>query len=659
MEKLDLQCVNTLRFLAADEVEKAKSGHPGFPLGNAPLIYTIWDRFMKYNPANPQWFNRDRFVLSPGHGSALLYAMLHLAGYEITLDDLQNFRQWDSITPGHPEIGLTPGVDVSTGPLGHGFAMGVGLALAESMLAAKYNKPGYQLVDHYTFGITSDGDQMEGVASEAASLAGTMGLGKLIYLYDDNKITIEGDTKGAFREDVEQRFKAYGWQVLRVADSEDIEALAKAIEQAKQDKQHPSLIIVRTHIGFGTAKQDMASCHGEPLGKEVLAEAKVKAGWDGEKMFQVPAEVAEHFNGKLNDCQQAEDEWNMLFQGYFAKFPDMAMELHNRMMNDFTIDTDKLFQLFEGKEKAATREASGDVINALAKMLPAFCGGSADLGPSNKTVMKEEKYYSAEEPTGRNIHFGIREHAMGCILNGMNLHGGFIPYGSTFAVFADFLRPSVRMAALMKQGSIFVLTHDSIAVGEDGPTHQPIETVMGLRLIPNTCVIRPADAYETAVAWKQACLNRNKPTCLLLSRQGLPVLQGYKDVIKKGAEKGAYVISPAKNKVQLIIVASGSEVALALDGQKQLWAENIDAAVVSMPSWDIFGAQSKDYQASIFPKDVPVLSVEAGTTCGWERFADASLGIDHFGASAPGGVLMEKFGFTVANVVAKAKALLK
>lgn len=659
MEKLDLQCVNTLRFLAADEVEKAKSGHPGFPLGNAPLIYTIWDRFMKYNPANPQWFNRDRFVLSPGHGSALLYAMLHLAGYEITLDDLQNFRQWDSITPGHPEIGLTPGVDVSTGPLGHGFAMGVGLALAESMLAARYNKPGYQLVDHYTFGITSDGDQMEGVASEAASLAGTMGLGKLIYLYDDNKITIEGDTKGAFREDVEQRFKAYGWQVLRVADSEDIDALAKAIEEAKQDKQHPSLIIVRTHIGYGTAKQDMASCHGEPLGKEVLAEAKVKAGWDGEKMFQVPAEVAEHFNGKLNDCQQAEDEWNMLFQGYFAKFPDLAMELHNRMMNDFTIDTDKLFQLFDGKEKAATREASGDVINALAKMLPAFCGGSADLGPSNKTVMKEEKYYSAEEPTGRNIHFGIREHAMGCILNGMNLHGGFIPYGSTFAVFADFLRPSVRMAALMKQGSIFVLTHDSIAVGEDGPTHQPIETVMGLRLIPNTCVIRPADAYETAVAWKQACLNRNKPTCLLLSRQGLPVLQGYKDVIKKGAEKGAYVISPAKNKAQLIIVASGSEVALALDGQKQLWAENIDAAVVSMPSWDVFGAQSKDYQANIFPKEVPVLSVEAGTTCGWERFADASLGIDHFGASAPGGVLMEKFGFTVANVVAKAKEFLK
>jgi len=659
MEKIDLQCVNTLRFLAADEVEKAKSGHPGFPLGNAPLIYTIWDRFMKYNPANPQWFNRDRFVLSPGHGSALLYAMLHLAGYEITLDDLQNFRQWDSITPGHPEIGLTPGVDVSTGPLGHGFAMGVGLALAESMLAARYNKTGYQLVDHYTFGITSDGDQMEGVASEAASLAGTMGLGKLIYLYDDNKITIEGDTKGAFREDVEQRFKAYGWQVLRVADSEDIDALAKAIEQAKQDKQHPSLIIVRTHIGYGTAKQDMASCHGEPLGKEVLAEAKVKAGWDGEKMFQVPAEVAEHFNAKLNDCQQAEDEWNMLFQSYFAKFPDMAMELHNRMMNDFTIDTDKLFQLFDGKEKVATREASGDVINALAKMLPAFCGGSADLGPSNKTVMKEEKYYSAEEPTGRNIHFGIREHAMGCILNGMNLHGGFIPYGSTFAVFADFLRPSIRMAALMKQGSIFVLTHDSIAVGEDGPTHQPIETVMGLRLIPNTCVIRPADAYETAVAWKQACLNRNKPTCLLLSRQGLPVLQGYKDVIKKGAEKGAYVISPAKNKAQLIIVASGSEVALALDGQKQLWAENIDAAVVSMPSWDIFGAQSKDYQASIFPKDVPVLSVEAGTTCGWERFADASLGIDHFGASAPGGVLMEKFGFTVANVVAKAKELLK
>lgn len=659
MDNIDMECVKTLRFLAADAVEKAKSGHPGFPLGNAPLIYTIWDRFMKFNPANPQWFNRDRFVLSPGHGSALLYAMLHLAGYAVSLDDLQNFRQWGSVTPGHPEVGLTPGVDVSTGPLGHGFATGVGLALAESMLAAKYNRPGYQVIDHYTFGITSDGDQMEGVTSEAASLAGTLGLGKLIYLYDDNRITIEGDTRGAFRENVGMRFESYGWQVLRVADSENLGALAMAIEVAKRDREHPSLIIVRTHIGYGTAKQDMASCHGEPLGKEVLAEAKARAGWDPEKMFQVPAQVREHFQAKLAGCRQWEEEWNMLFQAYSVKFPDLAMELHNRMTDDFTVDIDKLFQLFDGKEKLATREAGGEVINALAKMLPALYGGSADLGPSNKTVMKQEKYYSAEDPTGRNIHFGIREHAMGCILNGMNIHGGFIPFGSTFAVFADFLRPSIRMAALMKQGSIFVLTHDSIAVGEDGPTHQPIETVMGLRLIPDNCVIRPADAYETAVAWKQACLNRNRPTCLLLSRQGLPVLQGYKDVIRSGAEHGAYVISPAKNAARLIVVASGSEVALALDVQKALWDENIDAEVVSMPSWDVFEAQPEEYRKSVFPAGVKVLSVEAGTTCGWERYADASIGINHFGASAPGDVLMEKFGFTVENVVSKVKELLQ
>ncbi len=659
MDNIDMECVKTLRFLAADEVEKAKSGHPGFPLGNAPLIYTLWDRFMKYNPANPQWFNRDRFVLSPGHGSALLYAMLHLAGYAVSLEDLQNFRQWGSITPGHPEVGLTPGVDVSTGPLGHGFAMGVGLALAESMLAAKYNRPGYQVVDHYTFGITSDGDQMEGVTSEAASLAGTLGLGKLIYLYDDNRITIEGDTRGAFRENVGMRFESYGWQVLRVADSENIGALAMAIEVAKRDRERPSLIIVRTHIGYGTAKQDMASCHGEPLGKEVLAEAKIRAGWDGTEMFHVPSEVRSHFQAKLAGCQQQEDRWNTLLQGYFAKFPDLAMELHDRMMNDFTIDTDKLFKLFGRKKKLSTREAGGEVINALAKTLPAFYGGSADLGPSNKTVMKEEKYYSAEDRTGRNIHFGIREHAMGCILNGMNLHGGFIPFGSTFAVFADFLRPSVRMAALMKQGSIFVLTHDSIAVGEDGPTHQPIETLMGLRLLPNTCVIRPADAYETVVAWKQACLNRSRPTCLLLSRQGLPVLQGYRDVIRSGAGRGAYVISPAKNTPRLVIAASGSEVALALEAQKVLWDGNIDAAVVSMPSWDVFEAQPEEYRKSVFPPGVKVLSVEAGTTCGWERYADASIGINHFGASAPGGVLMEKFGFTVENVVSEAGKLLQ
>lgn len=658
MNNFSKECVNTLRFLAADQVEKAKSGHPGLPLGTAPLMFAIWDGFMHYNPANPTWFNRDRFILSPGHGSALLYAMLHLAGYDISLDDLKNFRQWGSKTPGHPEVGLTSGVDCSTGPLGHGFAMGVGFALAESMLAAKYNKPGYKIIDHYTFGITSDGDQMEGVTSEAASLAGTLGLGKLIYLYDDNKITIEGSTDFAFREDVGKRFTAYGWQVLRVNDSEDLDALRKAIEEAKQDTEHPSLIIVRTHIGYGSPKQDSAAAHGEPLGAEALAATKVKAGWDNNAMFVVPDAVKKYFNDKLADCQQQEDDWNMLFQGYFAKYPDLAMELHNRMCNEFSIDESELLKIFESKDKMATREASGEVINKLADMLPSFYGGSADLGPSNKTVMKNYGYYSKEDNTGRNIHFGVREHGMGAVLNGINLHGGFIPFGGTFAVFADFLRPAIRLAALMRQGSIFVLTHDSIAVGEDGPTHQPIETIMSVRMIPNISVLRPADALETALAWSIACKNRNKPTCIFLSRQKLPILQQYASAIKKGFSKGAYIICNAQKKVQAILVATGSEVSLALAAQKKLLEENIDVNVVSMPSWDIFEQQSDEYKKSIFPDILPVLAIEAGTTFGWERYADKAIGINRFGASAPGDIVMDKFGFNVDNVVATLKTLL-
>ncbi len=658
MNNLNKECVNTLRFLAADQVEKAKSGHPGLPLGTAPLMFAVWDGFMHYNPANPTWFNRDRFILSPGHGSALLYAMLHLAGYDVSLDDLKNFRQWGSKTPGHPEVGLTPGVDCSSGPLGHGFAMGVGFALAESMLAAKYNKPGYKIIDHYTFGITSDGDQMEGVTSEAASLAGTLGLGKLIYLYDDNKITIEGNTDFTFREDVGKRFAAYGWQVLRVEDSEDLNALHNAIEEAKQDTEHPSLIIVRTHIGYGSPKQDNASAHGEPLGAEALAATKVKAGWDGSAMFVVPDEVKKYFNDKLADCQQQEDDWNMLFQGYFAKYPDLAMELHNRMCNEFSIDENELLKIFDGKEKMATREASGEVINKLADILPNFYGGSADLGPSNKTVMKKYAYYSKEDNTGRNIHFGVREHAMGAVLNGMTLHGGFIAFGGTFAVFADFLRPAIRLAALMQQGSIFVLTHDSIAVGEDGPTHQPIETAMALRLIPNTSVLRPADGLETALAWSMACKNRNKPTCILLSRQKLPILQEYSAVIKGGFGKGAYVINPAAKNPQAVIAATGSEVSLALSAQKKLATENIYVNVVSMPSWDVFAVQSEEYKNTVFPKGLPVLAVEAGTAMGWEKYADKVIGIDRFGASAPGDVVMDKYGFNADNVVANLKSLL-
>ena len=538
MQTIDQVAVNTLRFLSIDEVEKAKSGHPGFPLGTAPLMYTVWDRFMNYNPKDPNWFNRDRFILSPGHGSALYYAMLHLAGYDVSIEQLKNFRQWGSITPGHPEYGVTPGVDASTGPLGHGFAMGVGFAIAETMLAAKYNKPGFEVVNHYTYGLTSDGDQMEGVASEAASLAGTLGLGKLIYLYDDNHITIEGDTEIAFREDVGKRFEAYGWQVLRVADSEDIDALENAIKEAKADTEHPSLIIVRTHIGYGSPKQDNASCHGEPLGAEGVAKTKEAADWPVGQSFYVPVTVRKHFDDKLAACAEKQAAWEALLADYKVVYPELGKELEERIKGDVLVSRSDLEAVFNDIEGISTREAGGEVLQKLSMQLPQLVGGSADLGPSNKTVMKTCGYYSKDDRTGRNIHFGVREHAMGKALNGIALHGGFIPFGGTFLVFADFMRPSVRMAALMGLRSIFVFTHDSIAVGEDGPTHQPVEHAMSLRVIPNLCVIRPADALETAMAWQTACLNQHKPTALLLSRQKLPVLHKYAAVIHDNA--GSY-----------------------------------------------------------------------------------------------------------------------
>ncbi len=655
MQKIDQACVNTLRFLAADQVEKAKSGHPGFPLGTAPLMYTIWDRFMNYNPADPQWFNRDRFILSPGHGSALLYAMLHLAGYDLSLDELKNFRQWGSKTPGHPEFGLTPGVDVSTGPLGHGFAMGVGFAIAEAMLGAKYNKPDFPVVDHYTFGLTSDGDLMEGVSCEAASLAGTLGLGKLIYLYDDNKITIEGSTDIAFTEDVEARFKAYGWQVLRVESSEDVDAMQAAIEEAKADTMHPSLIIVRTHIGFGSPKQDSPSCHGEPLGGEALAATKEKAGWPQE-MFYVPAEVKEHFAAKLDGCAANEAAWNALMDDYKMVYPELAKELEDRIAGNSMVNLTALEAIFKDTVKNATREASGDIIQVLAAQLPELVGGSADLGPSNKTEMKGKGFFSARTPEGRNIHFGIREHAMGCIVNGLSLHGGLLPFGATFLVFADFMRPAIRMAALMGIGSHFVFTHDSIFVGEDGPTHQPVEQAMSLRLIPNVSVIRPADALETAAAWKTACETKDRPTCLLLTRQGMPVLHDYAKVIAKGAPKGAYILSPCPKEEDLkaVIIATGSEVHLALEAQKKLTKRHIGVQVVSMPSWDLFDSQSAAYRRRVLPKDVPAIAVEAGVRTGWARYTgseDHVIGIDTFGASGPGKTVYKEYGFTVDHIV--------
>lgn len=661
MQTIDQVAVNTLRFLSIDEVEKAKSGHPGFPLGTAPLMYTVWDRFMNYNPKDPKWFNRDRFILSPGHGSALYYAMLHLAGYDVSIEQLKNFRQWGSITPGHPEYGVTPGVDASTGPLGHGFAMGVGFAIAETMLAAKYNKPGFEVVNHYTYGLTSDGDQMEGVASEAASLAGTLGLGKLIYLYDDNHITIEGDTEIAFCEDVGKRFEAYGWQVLRVADSEDIDALENAIKEAKADTEHPSLIIVRTHIGYGSPKQDNASCHGEPLGAEGVAKTKEAADWPVGQSFYVPVTVRKHFDDKLAACAEKQAAWEALLADYKVVYPELGKELEERIKGDVLVSRSDLEAVFNDIEGISTREAGGEVLQKLSMQLPQLVGGSADLGPSNKTVMKTCGYYSKDDRTGRNIHFGVREHAMGKALNGIALHGGFIPFGGTFLVFADFMRPAVRMAALMGLRSIFVFTHDSIAVGEDGPTHQPVEHAMSLRVIPNLCVIRPADALETAMAWQTACLNQHKPTALLLSRQKLPVLHKYAAVIHDNAGKGAYVLDAGQGEAKAVIIATGSEVHLALEAQAKLAEEGICVSVVSMPSWDMFEMQSEEYKKSVLPEGLPKVAVEAGVTVGWSRYTgseDNVIGINKFGASAPGGTVMKEYGFTAENVAAKVKSLL-
>lgn len=661
MQTIDQVAVNTLRFLSIDEVEKAKSGHPGFPLGTAPLMYTVWDRFMNYNPKDPNWFNRDRFILSPGHGSALYYAMLHLAGYDVSIEQLKNFRQWGSITPGHPEYGVTPGVDASTGPLGHGFAMGVGFAIAETMLAAKYNKPGFEVVNHYTYGLTSDGDQMEGVASEAASLAGTLGLGKLIYLYDDNHITIEGDTEIAFREDVGKRFEAYGWQVLRVADSEDIDALENAIKEAKADTEHPSLIIVSTHIGYGSPKQDNASCHGEPLGAEGVAKTKEAADWPVGQSFYVPVTVRKHFDDKLAACAEKQAAWEALLADYKVVYPELGKELEERIKGDVLVSRSDLEAVFNDIEGISTREAGGEVLQKLSMQLPQLVGGSADLGPSNKTVMKTCGYYSKDDRTGRNIHFGVREHAMGKALNGIALHGGFIPFGGTFLVFADFMRPAVRMAALMGLRSIFVFTHDSIAVGEDGPTHQPVEHAMSLRVIPNLCVIRPADALETAMAWQTACLNQHKPTALLLSRQKLPVLHKYAAVIHDNAGKGAYVLDAGQGEAKAVIIATGSEVHLALEAQAKLAEEGICVSVVSMPSWDMFEMQSEEYKKSVLPEGLPKVAVEAGVTLGWSRYTgseDNVIGINKFGASAPGGTVMKEYGFTAENVAAKVKSLL-
>ncbi len=654
-DDVDERCVTTLRLLAVDMVEQAKSGHPGLPLGAAPMAYVLWRRHLRHNPSDPSWINRDRFILSAGHGSALLYALLHLTGYDLSLEELKNFRQWHSKTPGHPEYGLTPGVECTTGPLGQGFAMGVGMALAEKWLAEKFNRPGFPVIDHYTYALVSDGDLMEGVASEAASLAGHWKLGKLIYLYDDNHITIEGDTALTFTEDVLARFQAYGWHTQRVGDGNDLEAIHRAIEAAKAASDRPSLIAVRTVIGYGSPKANNAACHGEPLGPDATRRTKECYGWPLEEPFHVPDEVRRTMGEAVNEGRRRQEAWESLMEDYARAYPEEAALLKAYLNGTMPDGWEKSLPVFDpAAGPVATRNASGKVLNAVASVVTNLMGGSADLAPSNKTFLSEGG--------SRNLHFGVREHAMGAILNGMALHGGVRPYGGTFLVFADYMRPSIRLAALMKTKVIYIFTHDSIGVGEDGPTHQPIEQLASLRAIPNLTVLRPADANETAAAWKIA-LEADGPVALALTRQNVPVLDGDREKIFQGVTRGAYVLSESCAPARVILIATGSETHLALEAQKVLeQGKGIPTRVVSMPSWELFERQEPAYRDAVLPPDVTArCAIEAGSSMGWHRWTGSQgsvIAVDRFGASAPGSVLMKNFGFTVENVVAAALALL-
>ncbi len=666
MERIDELCVNTIRGLAMDAVQKANSGHPGMPMGAAPMGYAVFDRFMRHNPLNPDWPDRDRFVLSAGHGSTLLYALLHLTGYDLPIEELENFRQWGSMTPGHPEFGHTPGVETTTGPLGQGFANGVGFAIAEAFLASHFNRPegsdeDFRLVDHYTWGICSDGDLMEGISHEAASLAGHLGLGKLIYLYDDNHISIEGDTELAFSEDVPKRFESYNWHVEVVEDGNDLAAIAEAIEAAKQESSRPSIICVRTHIGYGSPLQDDSESHGAPLGEDNIRATKEFYGMPADEHFYVPDEVRAHMEGAIERGRKAEADWEQRLARYRERFPEQAELFDRAIAGKLSDDWDADLPVFKPEDGAvATRNASGKVINAIKDRLPTLIGGSADLAPSTKTLMSGEDDFCLADRGGRNLHFGVRELAMGAIVNAMALHGGVIAYGATFLVFSDYMRPALRLSAIMNADAHWVFTHDSIGVGEDGPTHQPIEHVMSLRAIPNLAVIRPADANETAMAWKLA-IERQSPMAFSLTRQNLPTLDPEKTDVLAGTLRGAYVLADAEGDLRLILLATGSEVALAMDAREALQAQGIGVRVVSMPCMEIFEEQPAEYIAEVLPADVPKMSIEAGITLGWERWTGCkgnAIGLDRFGASAPGDEVFEKFGFTVENVVAKAMALL-
>ncbi|WP_100331013.1 transketolase [Bacillus xiapuensis] len=664
-DKVDQLAVNTIRTLSIDAIEKAKSGHPGLPMGAAPMAYTLWSRFMNHNPKNSKWFNRDRFVLSAGHGSMLLYSLLHLSGYDLSMEEIKNFRQWGSKTPGHPEYGHTDGVEATTGPLGQGIAMAVGMAMAERHLASVYNKDDIDVIDHYTYALCGDGDLMEGVASEAASLAGHLQLGRLIVLYDSNDISLDGDLDKSFSESVKDRFQAYGWQYIRVEDGNNMEEIAKAIEAAQQDDRRPALIEVKTIIGYGSPnKSGKSDVHGAPLGEEEMKLTKEYYKWTFEEDFHVPQEVYNRFEETIIRAgKEKEEAWNQLLSDYKKRYPELAVQLEKAINHELPDGWEKDIPVYKEGQSLASRASSSEVLNAIANHLPTLIGGSADLAGSNKTMIKKSGDYFPASYEGRNIWFGVREFAMGAAMNGMALHGGLQVFGGTFFVFSDYLRPAIRLAALMGLPVTYVFTHDSIAVGEDGPTHEPVEQLSSLRSIPNLQVVRPADGNETAAAWKLAVTSKSTPTVLVLTRQNLPTIKGTDQLAEEGVAKGAYVISPAeKETADLLLLATGSEVNLAIEAQKVLLQEGIHASVVSMPSWELFEKQSKEYKHSVLPKEVKKrFAIEMGSPLGWERYTGDEgdiLAIDQFGASAPGELVMKEYGFTVENVVSRAKALL-
>ncbi len=665
---LDQLCINTIRALSLDAVQKAESGHPGLPLGAAPMAYVLWTRFLRHNPKNPKWKNRDRFLLSAGHGSMLLYSLLYLTGYDLPLEEIKRFRQWRSKTPGHPENVLTPGVEITTGPLGQGFANGVGMAMGSAHLGAKFNKAGFPLIDHFVYAIVSDGDMMEGVASEAASLAGHLKLGKLIYLYDDNQVTIEGATSLAFSEDVPKRFEAYGWHTQTVSDGNDLQSIDEAIRKAQSVSDRPSLISVKTIIGYGMPTAGTRKAHSDAPGEEAVRETKRRLGWPEDKQFFVPDEALAHFREAISRGAKLEQEWNSFLEEYQHQYPELGRMWSAMMDGELPADWERHLPKFENAKPMATRAASGEVINALAPHLPMLIGGSADLGVSNNTDIKDGGHFEAGSYEGRILHFGVREHAMGSTLTGISLNGGLLPFGGTFMTFSDYMRPAIRLAALSEAQVVYVFTHDSVGLGEDGPTHQPIEHLAALRAIPHLFVIRPADPAEVSEAWRIAILRRHAPTALALTRQKVPIIDRTRYAAAEGLRRGAYVLAEAEDaqggKVdpQLILIATGSEVSLAFDARETLQKDKVPTRVVSMPCWEIFEEQTRAYRDEVLPPKVPArLAIEAGVCQGWDRYVGPKgdvVCLNRFGASAPGDVALRELGFNVDNVLKRAKALL-